>query len=326
MPFQPPAITLGLPAEANYHEPFDLTVTLDNPSTAGSGEIGYGPFVDLFIPPTVEGVPASANYLGLSLAPIQTYTWDATNSQWSSSPVVHPLSRVDDPLDSNAIQVPDGAALGLANGSEWRVYQLPFGSFTPEQPEATLTFGGAELDSTAASIQARGGYIFGDTPTGANGPEVGGAIAQTTEARIYALTKEVDAPENETATGSNFPVTYTLTIEIDEDVTVRDLVVEDILPADFQLISLNSDARVDIIQQPPIGDQSPSAAAEQADTDTNGTLSFVIREASGSDGDVVVEYTVYVPETRDGSDSILSPNTGAFLNSQNTASVNPTAV
>ena len=161
MPAQAPSITLGLPAETNYHEAFDLTVTLDNASTPGSGDIGYGPYVDLFIPPTVEGVPASADYLGLSLAPIQTFTWDATLQDWSPAldpdARVHPLSRFDDPANANAILPPDGAVLGLADGTEWRVYQLPFGSFTPEQPEAKLTFAGATLDSTQAKIQAQGG-------------------------------------------------------------------------------------------------------------------------------------------------------------------------
>ena len=160
MPTVAPTTSLAFPqGPVKYHEPFELSVTLDNESANGSGEVGYGPFVDLLIPPTVESVPDAAQYLGLSLNPVQTYTWDATLGEWSGAPEVHPLSRNNDPTASNAILPPDGS--GLADGTEWRVYQLPFGSFTPEQPQATLTFSGAELDSTTADLSVRGGISLG---------------------------------------------------------------------------------------------------------------------------------------------------------------------
>ncbi|NJN60583.1 MAG: hypothetical protein HC795_02725 [Coleofasciculaceae cyanobacterium RL_1_1] len=277
MPVSPPTVSLFAPSEAKYHGTFDFTVSFDNPEPDASGNVGYGPFFDLLIPPDgLDGsVPENGDYIGLTIKPYEgkTYRWSAATESWVDNSsgavqITHPLLRPDsEPTipDPYPLSVPDGT--GLADGTLWRAYQLPFGSFTPEQPEMEITFKGVTLDDTSAELQVRGGYIFGDSPTGST-PVVSGVDSTTTEPRIYSFSKSSNAKEGETATGKNFPVEYTLSVSIDPDVAIKGLVIEDILPAEFQFLSYTLPSLSGVTITPNV----PAALTTGAGGDSSGTV------------------------------------------------------
>ena len=91
--------------------------------------------------------------------------------------------------------------------------------------------------------------------------------------------------------------------------------------------------------QPPLGDPDapgdptdPDGVPPRADTDESNIFQFQVNDETGTGGqEVVVEYTVYVPQTFDGDGTranpgnpILDPATGIFVDSENTATANPT--
>ncbi|TAF54183.1 MAG: hypothetical protein EAZ61_06145, partial [Oscillatoriales cyanobacterium] len=291
-----------------------------------------------------SSVPLNGDYIGLTIKPFgdKTYTWNATTQLWedAGSPIFeHPLSRPEANF-LDALAPPDGT--GLANGTLWRVYQLPFGSFTPEQPKMEVKFSGVKLDAESATLQARGGYIFGDSPTGSP-PVVSVVDPATIEPRIYSFSKSSNAKEGETATGANFPVEYTLSVNIDPDVAINGLVIEDILPAEFQFLSytLPSLSGVTIMPNVPTaltdgtgGDSSGTVDLADVDFDDPANdaaekkLRFTIDAAANAAGQTIdIKYKIYVPETYDGNrteiaDQILNEDSGNDKISTNTASAN----
>jgi large repetitive protein len=143
-----PDVALSLPAgstDVKIGSTVDVTVRFDNTDSAAPLETGYGPYADVIIKATgADGAGAQADD-GLSLSsatflgtPVTTttLTFDA-NGQ-----VVHPYARTA----TGAPLVVDLVALGLFSndgnpnndtfgpGDQLLVFQLPFGSTTPEQP------------------------------------------------------------------------------------------------------------------------------------------------------------------------------------------------
>jgi large repetitive protein len=251
-----PTTTVNMPAEGLIEENITFTVTFDN--TGASGDIGYGPYIDVYVPVglDVQGVPT---YSGASLS-FREFTWNSTTQRWvSGSTVIDPAAGSIDrhPFDTatGARQIPLKA--GTYQGDAWYVIELPFGSFTPEQPAISVSFT-AEIDEDSVAgvegvadgntyapgdavvgspltITARGGFRYGADPL--DNPNTSDTIiVQGTEASdsviptLMLVTKTSDAPEGQTVTGPNFPVTYTVTIDIAPDQTVTNLELTDYLP------------------------------------------------------------------------------------------------
>ena len=163
-----PEATLTVPDSLFIGEDFSFTVAFDNVG----GSTGYGPYIDLFFPVLGADGAASnppdgidfvnATYLGLPVV--------ATELVFPSSPddcVDHPYAVQGPPNTGDPVEV-CASDLGYAPGDKLVVLQLPFGSFTPDQPAAAITVN-ASLSNFAdlaapLEIKATAGFEFGKTP------------------------------------------------------------------------------------------------------------------------------------------------------------------
>ena len=126
------------------------------------------------------------------------------------------------------------------------VYQLPFGSFVPGQPDATVNFD-AELNKsdgatvgTPLNLSAVGFFALGADPLdnpGSDPPIIGAAATGTITPTVLELVKQSDASEGERSSGPNYPITFTLTLDLASGETVDNLVVEDFLPNSYVYVA-----------------------------------------------------------------------------------------
>ena len=145
-------------------------------------------------------------------------------------------------------------------GDKLVTIQLPFGSFVPDQPRATikLPFGVSEDADlgTLLTLKARGGFRFGadalNNPT--TDPsilcpnQVADAVSNSTSwttkldvtPTLITLKKTYSGPEDETATGPNFPRQYTIEVDVADGQTVENLDVTDFLPDNMAYLRLVS--------------------------------------------------------------------------------------
>ncbi|MEL7265348.1 MAG: DUF4347 domain-containing protein, partial [Planctomycetota bacterium] len=146
-------------------------------------------------------------------------------------------------------------------GDQLVVLELPFGSVTPDQPaiEVVVNAEVSELadlhtaarPETELKVRARSGFRFGadelDNP--ANDPVLlsdtrSDANAWSQEIgfqpTLLNVTTRIDAHENETATGPNYPRTFVIDVDIPEGQTIENLDISDLLPSDLVFLSLTS--------------------------------------------------------------------------------------
>lgn len=226
-------VSLNVPAETTLGQPFTFTVTFDN-----NGSVpGYGPFIDLIFPATGadsnDGLTFNgATYLGAPL-PSVVVTFPAPTGC-----VAHPYA-----VDTS------GAPVQVCGtpGDQLVVLLLPFGSFVPDQPPVQVTVNVNMSNyadvGTPLNIQARGGYQFGETPVAdpATDPSiVGGWTSAFTIPTLIRVTKTYLGPEDETATGPNFPRTYRITVDIAAGQTITNLTVTDLLPPNLAFLAVTS--------------------------------------------------------------------------------------
>lgn len=238
-----PQVTLDVPAEAFIGETINFTATFDN-TASPPGNVGYGPFVDLVFNrngadgmagtnPPLDGLTfTSATYLG---TPLTTTILTFSDDGGGMGCVDHPYA-----VDTSGTPL---EVCGTA-GDQLIVLQLPFGSFTPDQPEVTIDIS-ADMSNLAdlgvpLDVQARGGFQFGCDEL--NNPSVDPTILTPGSTGVDSSTwvesgavtpilitmeKAYLGPEDETATGPNFPQQYELTVNIAPGQTVTDLDIID---------------------------------------------------------------------------------------------------
>ncbi len=219
----------------------DFSITLDFDNTASApGNVGYGPFVDLFLDATgIDGTGAavddgvtflSATYLGIPL----TSTTLTFNSSGNAN---HPYAV----QASGAAVVVNGPSFGYEAGDSLVVLQLPFGSFVPDQPVAKIVVNlrmsnQADLNG-ALNYSTRGGFQYGndELKNPASDPSVLGAISNSSfNPILMKLTKTYNGPESETATGPNFMRRYTINVDIANGQSLSSFRISDILPNNLQ--------------------------------------------------------------------------------------------
>ncbi len=308
---QPPAVSLNVPAQAFIGSTVNFTVTFDNPD---ANDPGYGPLIDLIIPrngadgaqnsnPPLDGLTfLSATYLG---SPVENTVLTFPGSGGITC-VNHPYMRDN---TGAFVQVCGNA------GDTLVALRLPFGSFTPDQPPVTVNVTASMSNladlGTPLTIQARGGYQFGytalddwccgDDPNLTFSAWVNGSVTPT----LFTLTKTYNGPEDETATGPNFPRQYTVTAEIAPGQTLSPFTLTDTLPANMQFVSL-------------IGTVPGGATCSTPSTVTpGGTLSCNFASVSGT---VSMTFEYYIPLRDSGGGAVINPATGDDALSCNNAS------
>ncbi len=303
---QPPSVSLNVPAHAFIGENVNFTVTFDNPD---ANDPGYGPLIDLIIPtsgpdgsPSPDGLSfVSATYLGSSIE-------NTVLTVPGSGCITHPY------MMDGSTQLPLQVC-GLTSGDTFVALRLPFGSFTPDQPpltvDVTVSMSNLADLGTPLTIQARGGYQYGYNPLNdfccGDDPvaTLSGWTSGSVTPILFTLEKTYNGPEDETATGPNFPRQYTVTAEIAPGQTMTSFSLTDVMPNNMQFLSL--------ITATPGG----ASCSHSNPSLPGGTLTCNFTSVSGT---VSMTFEYYIPLRDAGSGSIINPSTGDDAASCNNAS------
>lgn len=315
-----PTSTLSVPA-MQIGETFDFTVTFDS-----SGSTGYGPFIDLIFPATGadgdDGITFnSATYLGISVPAVQL-TFPMTGC-------------VDHPYAEDTMHTP--LRVCGTPGDTLVVLQLPFGSFTPGQPPVEVTVNAtmsnlADLN-VAQTIRSRAGFQYGSDalnnpccdPSITNPSSIDSTTwpGASVSPFLYSLSKVYSGPEDETATGPNFPRRYRIEIDVAPGQTLTNLDVSDILPNNlvFAGVAGSSPVGATVTQQPPLN--VPSNAPNNLLT-----VRFPSVTGTTSDVDAWVDIDVYVPLNNANAQRVINATSGddAVVNNNAEASASWTPI
>jgi fimbrial isopeptide formation D2 family protein/uncharacterized repeat protein (TIGR01451 family) len=116
------------------------------------------------------------------------------------------------------------------------VLELPFGSFVPGQPDVEIDVAVrvhpfADVN-VPLQIQARGGFRSANA-LWSPPPIVGPSVLDSVTPHILTVRKLYLGPEDETATGPNFPRQYKVEVEVANGQTVQNVEIEDCFPANL---------------------------------------------------------------------------------------------
>ena len=323
-----PAIALDVPTSVLIGEDVPFTVTFDNPGTLAS-DTGYGPFVDVVL----DTIGADGNDgMGTNQAAITAKFLGAAipSGDLSVVPFVAGVAPSDPPimavhpflLDSSGKNVKVAAPAGFSVGDLLVTARLPLGSFTPDQPKAELDFkvNMSKLADAGTPLQvaARGGYEFGYTPLNDWGSgdaawprAVSGWNSAATTPAIVSLSTSYSGPEDETASGLNFPRQYTVSAEVAPGQTITALDLSDTLPISLQFVSLDSTK----INGSPV---TPHLITVPSTSTPGGVLTNRFTSVSGT---AKMVFTFYEPRDDASESRVIDPASGAAVAACNNASV-----
>jgi fimbrial isopeptide formation D2 family protein/uncharacterized repeat protein (TIGR01451 family) len=308
-----PVVTLGGDPTPLIGEQAQLTITFDNqPDGSPGSDVGYAPYVDLVLPQNgadgagVGSTPpnendgvtfVAASYLGQAL-PSTVLEFDA-NGQ-----AVHPFAKDA----SGNLRVVNAADYGAAAGDQLVVLRLPYGSFVPDQPVAeiqvTVQVSNLADVGTPLPVSVVGGFAFGrdapDNPT-ADPPVLGPIDSTTITPQLLVLDKTYNGPEGETATGPNFPRSFTVSLDIATGQVLTNASFTDLLPDGIVLVGAPVLAGVP-------GTATYDPLTHTVTADIAGTVTGV----AGVDATLTINF--YVGEflaPGDPATPVLDPQTGA---------------
>ena len=176
-------------------ETMNATLSFTNTATSGTG---FGPYVELFLPTgvTLTGTP----------------TYNGANLTTSSATVT--AGSFTNPHTKTTETAPGGFTAGTMV-----IIDLPYGSFTPGEPQVDIAAqlkiaNTATLVGNPLTIDARGAFRYGAVATG-GANLLGSTVTSNTTVELVEswVTVATQPGEGETATGPDFPVTYTLNVE-----------------------------------------------------------------------------------------------------------------
>jgi len=295
-----------------------LTVTFDNTAT-NPADIGYSPFVDIVMPATGDAPPTpfdgisfkpnSASYNGLSLA-TTVLTFNAQGQ------ATHPFAKN-----------PDGTSLVVSGkpGDQLVVVQLPFGSYGPEQPAAEINFTGIvsplAQPNSSYPVTATGGFQFQTDSSGnptVNVATIGTTTTDPIQPQLFRIKKTSSAPEAETATGPNFQHTYTVSMAVAPGQTVTNLQLADVLPGNVQFVSVVTATGNGATTVTPVATPSTSVPG--------GTLTRQFNQVvgTGSESDVVMTFSYFVPQDNAAGLDVIPLGTGGTAIATNVANATGT--
>ncbi len=119
------------------------------------------------------------------------------------------------------------------------------------------------------------------------------------------LEKTYNGPEDETATGPNYPRRYTITATIAAGQSVENLVLTDLLPGNMQFVSLISTSPV-----------ASSCSLTFTATDPGGSLSCTFASVSGS-AEIIFEYYIPYKDNATPANNVINPTSGDDVTSCN---------
>lgn len=315
-----PEATVTAPAnDPLIGEQVTFTVTFDNIDV----DTGFGPYVNLFMPflgadgvynpatntysSTADGLEfVSASYLGTTVNST-IITLEDIDTGTGGLQFEHPIAKntAGDPL-----VITLDAGLGLREGDQLVILELPFGSFTPGQPAADIEITAnvsANADvGTGLDVITDAGFIFGETAIedNATDPSIQAATLTTGNTNRVTITPQLfrintilNAPEGETATGPNFERSYDIEIEVANGQTITDVDIAFTASESFVITSTAAAGAT-------ISNPSQSIGGDLSDDVVN----FNFANVTGTQTATV---NFYVSEFDQNGINVLDPVTGA---------------
>lgn len=303
-----PSVTFvpeDFPREVLIGEKFTFAVEFSNQGD----EPGFGPYLVLCLPaPGADGSGQNLPCDGFSfVSAVEVFTGQTRPLQPFGPPLIQPT--------------PGGqvACQGLTKGStnslckppfplppgfeDCQIVLLPlrFLSLYPGQPpvrvEITLQVHSFADPGTPLPVKVLGGFQSGISATGTECLE-GDAAAATTVPTLFKVRKRYLGPEDETATGPNFPQPYEIEVDVADSQTLNPLLVTEDLPDSLVYLGPYG---------PPVVFAPP--APPPAFPNGQVVLDFGAVTGTESDTDASFEFKFYAADKDADGDPVLDPDT-----------------
>ena len=302
------------PADVFINESFNFQMVFKNLGDA----TGFQPYIQLIAPDELTHFTVS--YSNRKIVPIKVGVFNESTYDNTTG-----LYTLRDPFTKKEVH-------GPAN-STFYILQYPLGSFTVDAPDAVLniTSGigvleiGKLLNFTVTPV-----FRYGNSPIDdpVNYPPIyGETVTGWVNPVVVKIDKSSSLNEHETATGSNFPFSYFVNINIANGAKIENITITDVIPSD--VMYLGSPVLYD--SKGRVIDSSLYTIEEPAGNKTGGKLILKLKEAVGdlSTTSITLKYKAYAPEFDNSTGdniTIINSETGEGVAAASTVDMNYTYV
>ena len=302
------------PADVFINESFNFQMVFKNLGDA----TGFQPYIQLIAPDELTHFTVS--YSNKKIVPIKVGVFNESTYDNTTG-----LYTLRDPFTKKEVH-------GPAN-STFYILQYPLGSFTVDAPDAVLniTSGigvleiGKLLNFTVTPV-----FRYGNSPIDdpVNYPPIyGETVTGWVNPVVVKIDKSSSLNEHETATGSNFPFSYFVNINIANGAKIENITITDVIPSDVMYLGkpVLYDSKGRVI------DSSLYTIEEPAGNKTGGKLILKLKEAVGdlSTTSITLKYKAYAPEFDNSTGdniTIINSETGGGVAAASTVDMNYTYV
>ena len=302
------------PADVFINESFNFQMVFKNLGDA----TGFQPYIQLIAPDELTHFTVS--YSNKKIVPIKVGVFNESTYDNTTG-----LYTLRDPFTKKEVH-------GPAN-STFYILQYPLGSFTVDAPDAVLniTSGigvleiGKLLNFTVTPV-----FRYGNSPIDdpVNYPPIyGETVTGWVNPVVVKIDKSSSLNEHETATGSNFPFSYFVNINIANGAKIENITITDVIPSD--VMYLGSPVLYD--SKGRVIDSGLYTIEEPAGNKTGGKLILKLKEAVGdlSTTSITLKYKAYAPEFDNSTGdniTIINSETGGGVAAASTVDMNYTYV
>ena len=302
------------PADVFINESFNFQMVFKNLGDA----TGFQPYIQLIAPDELTHFTVS--YSNRKIVPIKVGVFNESTYDNTTG-----LYTLRDPFTKKEVH-------GPAN-STFYILQYPLGSFTVDAPDAVLniTSGigvleiGKLLNFTVTPV-----FKYGNSPIDdpVNYPPIyGETVTGWVNPVVVKIDKSSSLNEHETATGSNFPFSYSVNINIANGAKIENITITDVIPSD--VMYLGSPVLYD--SKGRVIDSGLYTIEEPAGNKTGGKLILKLKEAVGdlSTTSITLKYKAYAPEFDNSTGdniTIINSETGGGVAAASTVDMNYTYV
>ena len=302
------------PADVFINESFNFQMVFKNLGDA----TGFQPYIQLIAPKELTHFTVS--YSNRKIVPIKVGIFNESTYDNTTG-----LYTLRDPFTKKEVH-------GPAN-STFYILQYPLGSFTVDAPDAVLniTSGigvleiGKLLNFTVTPV-----FRYGNSPIDdpVNYPPIyGETVTGWVNPVVVKIDKSSSLNEHETATGSNFPFSYFVNINIANGAKIENITITDVIPSD--VMYLGSPVLYD--SKGRVIDSGLYTIEEPDGNKTGGKLILKLKEAVGdlSTTSITLRYKAYAPEFDNSTGdniTIINSETGGGVAAASTVDMNYTYV
>ena len=302
------------PADVFINESFNFQMVFKNLGDA----TGFQPYIQLIAPKELTHFTVS--YSNRKIVPIKVGIFNESTYDNTTG-----LYTLRDPFTKKEVH-------GPAN-STFYILQYPLGSFTVDAPDAVLNITssigvleiGKLLNFTVTPV-----FRYGNSPIDdpVNYPPIyGETVTGWVNPVVVKIDKSSSLNEHETATGSNFPFSYSVNINIANGAKIENITITDVIPSD--VMYLGSPVLYD--SKGRVIDSSLYTIEEPAGNKTGGKLILKLKEAVGdlSTTSITLKYKAYAPEFDNSTGdniTIINSETGGGVAAASTVDMNYTYV